>query len=138
MENSSLANYGNNVVKYGTFDPVKQAYAAENNLSYIQIMRTVAQEQGSFGDQIFNRSTLPYALSQGGFTVASMLIGGLEAKLAKGFFKGLARGSKYLIKNPAKLYKTYRIIGKAHQFTNNYVIPMVAGTAEGLVEGKQT
>lgn len=138
MENSSLANYGNNVVKYGTFDPVRQAYAAENNLSYNQIMRTVAQEQGSFEDQIFNRSTLPYALSQGGFTVASMLIGGLEAKMAKGFFKGLARGSKYFIKDPAKLYKTYRTIGKAHQFTNNYVIPMVAGTAEGLVEGKQT
>lgn len=139
MQNSSLADYGNNVVKYGTFDPARQAYAKENgNLSYNQILRTVDQEQGSFEDQIFNRSTLPVALQQGGFTVASMLIGGLEAKLAKGFFKGLAWGAKKTVKDPTKLYRTFKHIGKMHQFTNNYVIPMVAGTAEGLVEGRQT
>lgn len=140
MENSSLADYGNKVTKYGTLDPAKQAFAEEygGGLSYNQIMKTVAQEQGSFEDQLFNRSTLPTALSQGGFTVASMLIGTAEAKLAKGFFKGVAGASKRLVKDPKKLYKTFRNIGKLHNFTNSYVIPMVAGTAEGLVEGRQT
>lgn len=134
MENSDLATYGNDVVKYGTLSTSNIKFAKENGqgLSYKQIMRKAGD------DEIFTRSLVPELLQQGGFTAASMLIGGAEAKLAKGIFKGLARLSKQAIKDPKKLYKMFRFLGKAHQFNNNYVVPMIAGTAEGLVEGRQT
>lgn len=108
-------------------------------------MQTQGQQSGSDSlfDQIFNVNTIPVAMQSGGFTVASMLVGYGEAKLAGWAFKGM-KGATMLGKTGSTTQKlmqarnTLNAIQKAENFTNKFVIPGLAGTTEGVIEGLNT
>ena len=153
--NSVLDNdwtrYGNDIVQYGAFTPgnIEEAksYATpyEGGISNLDIVQTQGQAEGSdsFFDQIFNVNTLPLALQQGGFTVASMGLGWGEARLAGLAFQG-ARNATVAAKGLGvikSLTATKNILSglqKAENFTSKFIIPGMTGTAEGLIEGLNT
>ena len=82
-------------------------------------------------------------MQSGGFTAASMLAGYGEAKLAGWAFKGL-KGATMLGKTGSTTQKlmqarnTLNAIQKAENFTNKFIIPGLAGTTEGVIEGLNT
>ena len=82
-------------------------------------------------------------MQSGGFTVASMLAGYGEAKLAGWAFKGL-KGATMLGKTGSTTQKlmqarnTLNTIQKAENFTNKFIIPGLTGTTEGVIEGLNT
>ena len=150
MDNE-VTRYGDDIIRYGSFTPsgIEEAkgYATpyEDGISQLDITQTQGQVEGtdSFFDQIFNVNTIPTAIQQQGFTVASMLAGYGEAKIAGLAFKGLkgatmAAKSAELIKTLDTTRKVLTGIQKAENFTSKFIIPGMTGTAEGLIEGLGT
>lgn len=142
MDNE-ITRFGNDVTKYGTIFNLDEA--KKSGLSDIEVIQTVGQQSGSDSlfDQIFNINTIPVAMQSGGFTVASMLTGYGEAKLAEWSFKGL-KGATMLGKTGSTTQKlmqarnTLNAIQKAENFTNKFIIPGLTGTTEGVIEGLNT
>lgn len=139
MDNE-ITRYGDDIVKYGTVRPeqIERSKTIYGGISNIPILATEKQQR-----EIFNVNTVPEALSQGGFTAATMLMGAGEAKLAGWAFKGLkkatlaAKASKTLDNlNDAKNALT--AIQKAEKATYALALPAIAGTHEGLIEGLNT
>lgn len=148
---NEVTRYGDDIIRYGSFTPsgIEEAkgYATpyEDGISQLDITQTQGQVEGtdSFFDQIFNVNTIPTAIQQQGFTVASMLAGYGEAKIAGLAFKGLkgatmAAKSAELIKTLDTTRKVLTGIQKAENFTSKFIIPGMTGTAEGLIEGLGT
>lgn len=142
MDND-ITRFGNDVTQYGTINNLDEA--KKSGLSELEVMQTQGQQSGSDSlfDQIFNVNTIPVAMQSGGFTVASMLAGYGEAKLAGWAFKGM-KGATMLGKTGSTTQKlmqarnTLNAIQKAENFTNKFVIPGLAGTTEGVIEGLNT
>lgn len=130
--------YGNNVIKYNTYNPEKQ-----------QITET---QWGGIGDYpilsndkqdktIFNANTVPQLIQQGGFTASMMASGVAEAKLIGGVLNYTAKG----INAVSKLSRLQKVkeasnkilqgIKQTERFADNYIIPAVNGTHEGFQEG---
>lgn len=150
MDNE-VTRYGDDIIRYGSFTPsgIEEAkgYATpyEDGISHLDITQTQGQVEGTdnFFDQIFNVNTIPTAIQQQGFTVASMLAGYGEAKIAGLAFRGLkgatmAAKSAELIKTLDTTRKVLTGIQKAENFTSKFIIPGMTGTAEGLIEGLGT
>jgi hypothetical protein len=142
MDND-ITRFGNDVTQYGTIINLDEA--KKSGLSELEVMQTQGQQSGSDSlfDQIFNVNTIPVAMQSGGFTLASMLAGYGETKLAGWAFKGL-KGATMLGKTGSTTQKlmqarnTLNAIQKAENFTNKFVIPGLAGTTEGVIEGLNT
>ena len=150
MDNN-WTRYGNDIVRYGSFIPENieeaKSYATpyEEGISNLDITQTQGQVSGtdSFFDQIFNVNTIPLAVQQGGFTVASMGLGWGEAKLAGLAFQGakdatMAARGLGVVKSLTATKNILSGIQKAENFTSKFIIPGMTGTAEGLVEGLNT
>lgn len=139
MDND-ITRYGDDIVKYGTIRPeqIEINKTIYGGISDIPILATEKQQR-----EIFNVNTIPEALAQGGFTAATMLMGAGEAKIAGWAFKGLKKATL-----AAKVGKTLdnlndakealRVIQKVEKGTYALVLPAVAGTHEGLIEGLNT
>lgn len=142
MDND-ITRFGNDVTQYGTI--INLDKAKKTGLSELEVIQTQEQQSGSDSlfDQIFNVNTIPVAMQSGGFTVASMLAGYGEANLAGWAFKGM-KGATMLGKTGSTTQKlmqarnTLNAIQKAENFTNKFVIPGLAGTTEGVIEGLNT
>ena len=142
MDNN-ITRFGNDVTQYGTITNLEEA--KKKGLSELEVIQTQGQQSGtdSLFDQIFNVNTIPVAMQSGGFTVASMLAGYGEAKLAGWAFKGL-KGATMLGKTGSttqKLMQARNILNtiqKAENFTNKFIIPGLTGTTEGVIEGLNT
>lgn len=142
MDNE-ITRFGNDVTKYGTIFNLDEA--KKSGLSDIEVIQTTGQQSGSDSlfDQIFNVNTIPVAMQSGGFTVASMLTGFGEAKLAGWAFRGL-KGATMLGRTGNTTQKLMQArnalntIQKAENFTNKFVIPGLTGTTEGVIEGLNT
>lgn len=142
MDND-ITRFGNDITKYGTIINLNEA--KKSGLSELEVIQTQGQQSGSDSlfDQIFNVNTIPVAMQSGGFTVASMLAGYGEAKLAGWAFKGL-KGATMLGKTGSTTQKlmqarnTLNAIQKAENFTNKFIIPGLTGTTEGVIEGLNT
>ena len=142
MDNN-ITRFGNDVTQYGTIINLDEA--KKKGLSELEVIQTQGQQSGtdSLFDQIFNVNTIPVAMQSGGFTVASMLAGYGEAKLAGWAFKGL-KGATMLGKTGSttqKLMQARNILNtiqKAENFTNKFIIPGLTGTTEGVIEGLNT
>lgn len=124
--------YGNDVVQYGTLNKNRQQWAKQLGISELQIVQSTDQEK-----KLINATTPWVALQSGGFTLASMLTGYGEAKLAGMVFKGLGSAAK-AAQTGAQLTKTLTALQKAKNFTNKFIIPGMVGTTEGLIEGLST
>lgn len=124
--------YGNDVVQYGTLNKDRQQWAKQLGISELQIVQSTDQE-----GKLINATTPWVALQSGGFTLASMLTGYGEAKLAGMVFKGLGNAAK-AAQTGAQLTKTLTALQKAENFTNKFIIPGMVGTTEGLIEGLST
>ena len=148
---NSWTRYGNDIVQYGAFLPshIKEAksYATpyEGGISNLDVTQTQGQAEGSdsFYDQIFNVNTIPTAVQQGGFTVASMGLGWGEAKIAGLAFQGakeatMAAKGLGAIKSLTATKNILAGLQKAENWTSKFIIPGLTGTAEGLVEGLNT
>lgn len=142
MDND-ITRFGNDVTQYGTIINLDEA--KKRGLSELEVIQTQGQQSGSDNlfDQIFNVNTIPVAMQSGGFTVASMLAGYGEAQLAGWAFKGM-KGATMLGKTGSTTQKlmqarnTLNAIQKAENLTNKFVIPGLAGTTEGVIEGLNT
>lgn len=142
MDND-ITRFGNDVTQYGTIINLDEA--KKSGLSELEVIQTQEQQSGSDSlfDQIFNVNTIPIAMQSGGFTVASMLAGYGESQLAGWAFKGM-KGATMLGKTGSTTQKlmqarnTLNAIQKAENFTNKFVIPGLAGTTEGVIEGLNT
>lgn len=142
MDND-ITRFGNDVTQYGTIINLDEA--KKSGLSELEVIQTQEQQSGSDSlfDQIFNVNTIPVAMQSGGFTVASMLAGYGESQLAGWAFKGM-KGATMLGKTGSTTQKlmqarnTLNAIQKAENFTNKFVIPGLAGTTEGVIEGLNT
>lgn len=142
MDND-ITRFGNDVTQYGTIINLDEA--KKRGLSELEVIQTQEQQSGSDNlfDQIFNVNTIPVAMQSGGFTVASMLAGYGEAQLAGWAFKGM-KGATMLGKTGSTTQKlmqarnTLNAIQKAENLTNKFVIPGLAGTTEGVIEGLNT
>lgn len=140
---NNWTRFGNDVTKYGTIFNLDEA--KEEGLSKLEVVQTSGQQNGtdSFFDQIFNVNTIPLALQQGGFTVASMATGYGEAQAAGWLFKG-AKGLTTATRGfgtAESLMATRNLlrgIQKAENFTQKFIIPGLVGTTEGAVEGLST
>lgn len=138
-----VTRYGKDVIEHGTLFPEQMKALDEIGVqSKLQIYRTHQEENGSIADQVFNWSTIPYSLQQYGFTLASMLAGAGEAKIAGGIFKGLGKGATrraamrgITAEAMEQSYKGMSKLGKAQRLTYGYVIPAMQGTSEGFFEG---
>ena len=139
MDND-ITRYGNDIVKYGAWRPerIRRAKEEYGGISDIPILATEEQQR-----TIFNENTIPEALAQGGFTVATMLMGAGEAAIAKKMFRGIkkatlaAKAGKTLDNlNDAK--KALSTIQKVEKATYALALPAIAGTHEGLIEGLNT
>ena len=139
MDNE-ITRYGNDASRYGSWSPkvIEQAKVLYGGISNIPILNTKAQEES-----IWDINTVPEAVSQGGFTVASMLIGAGEAKLAEWAFRG-AKGAVYAAKaggtlsNLSKAKTALKAVNTIEKGTYALFIPALAGTNEGLIEGLNT
>ena len=98
---------------------------------------------GSVEQRIFNKGFIPELINQHGFTAGTMLAGGVEAKLAQGFFtqyrnfkiaQELSRTGMYT----QQLATSMERLRKAEVAFNKFFIPASVGTLEGLVEGYHT
>lgn len=142
MDND-ITRFGNDITQYGTIINLDEA--KKRGLSELEVIQTQGQQSGSDNlfDQIFNVNTIPVAMQSGGFTVASMLAGYGEAQLAGWAFKGM-KGATMLGKTGSTTQKlmqarnTLNAIQKAENLTNKFVIPGLAGTTEGVIEGLNT
>lgn len=139
MMDNDITRYGDDMVTYGTWRKDRiEALKNGSKISDAAILETREQE-----NSIFDINTLPTALQNGGFTVMSMLTGVAEAKLAQWAFRGLkagtlaARGAK-TVEDIAKTRNVLRKIQNAERINNAFVIPALAGTTEGFMEGLQT
>lgn len=139
MTDNDITRYGKDMVTYGTWRKDRiEAIKNGSGISDAAILETRDQE-----NSIFDINTIPKALQNSGFTVASMLIGGAEAKLAQWAFRGLkagtlaARGAK-TVENIARTRDALRRIQTAERINNAFVIPALAGTTEGFMEGLDT
>lgn len=131
MDNT-WSRYGNDVVTYGTMIPDQIGYYKDLGFSRLAIHETQEQEES-----LLSSATPWVALQSGGFTVASMLTGYGEAKIAGWMFKGLS-GTAKAVQTGEKLTKTLNLLKKAEGATNKFVIPGMVGTQEGLIEGLNT
>lgn len=142
MDND-ITRFGNDVTQYGTITNLDEA--KKSGLSELGVIQTQGQQSGSGSlfDQIFNVNTIPVAMQSGGFTIASMLAGYGEATLAGWAFKGI-KGATMLGKTSSTTQKlmqartTLNAIQKTENFTNKFIIPGLAGTTEGVIEGLNT
>lgn len=139
MMDNDITRYGDDIVTYGTWRKDRiEALKNGSKISDTAILETREQE-----NSIFDINTLPTALQNGGFTVMSMLTGAAEAKLAQWAFRGLkagtlaARGAK-TVEDIARTRNVLRKIQNAERINNAFVIPALAGTTEGFMEGLQT
>lgn len=139
MMDNDITRYGDDMVTYGTWRKDRiEALKHGSKISDTAILETREQE-----NSIFDINTLPTALQNGGFTVLSMLTGAAEAKLAQWAFRGLkagtlaARGAK-TVEDIARTRNVLRKIQNAERINNAFVIPALAGTTEGFMEGLQT
>lgn len=139
MMDNDITRYGDDMVTYGTWRKDRiEALKNGSKISDAAILETREQE-----NSIFDINTLPTALQNGGFTVMSMLTGVAEAKLAQWAFRGLkagtlaVRGAK-TVEDIAKTRNVLRKIQNAERINNAFVIPALAGTTEGFMEGLQT
>ena len=139
MMDNEITRYGDDMITYGTWRKDKiDAIKKGSGISDLAVLETRDQE-----NSIFDINTIPTALQNGGFTVTSMLMGLGEAKLAQWGFRGLksatlaARGAK-TVEDIAKARNALRAIQTAERINNAFVIPALAGTTEGFMEGLQT
>lgn len=131
MDND-LTRYGNDVVKYGALDRGTIDEAKELGISNLQIVESDDQE-----NSLLSSATPWVALQSGGFTLASMLLGAGEAKVASLLFKGLGTTAK-AIKTGEALTSALTKLQKTKNFTNKFILPGLVGTNEGLSEGLNT
>lgn len=124
--------YGNDIVQYGTVLPERLKEAKELGISDLQIVESDDQE-----NSLLSSASPWVALQSGGFTLASMLVGAGEAKLASMLFKGLGTATK-AIKTGEALTSAFTKLQKAENLTNKFIIPGMVGTMEGLSEGLNT
>lgn len=139
MMDNDITRYGDDMVTYGTWRKDRiEALKNGSKISDTAILETREQE-----NSIFDINTLPTALQNGGFTIMSMLTGAAEAKLAQWAFRGLkagtlaARGAK-TVEDITRTRNVLRKIQNAERINNAFVIPALAGTTEGFMEGLQT
>lgn len=139
MDNE-ITRYGDDIVKYGSWRPeqIERSKTLYGGISNIPILATEKQQR-----EIFNVNTIPEALSQGGFTAATMLMGAGEAKIANWAFKGikkatLAAKTGKTLDNLSDAKKALSAIQKAEKATYAIALPAIAGTHEGLIEGLNT
>lgn len=139
MTDNDVTRYGKDMITYGTWRKDRiEALKNGSKISDAAILETRDQE-----NSIFDINTIPIALQNSGFTVASMLIGGAEAKLAQWAFRALkagtlaARGAK-TVEAIARTRDALRRIQTAERINNAFVIPALAGTTEGFMEGLDT
>lgn len=139
MTDNDITRYGKDMITYGTYNKDKiETIKKGSGISDAAILETRDQE-----NSIFDINTIPKALQNSGFTVASMLIGGAEAKLAQWAFRALkagtlaARGAK-TVEAIARTRDALRRIQTAERINNAFVIPALAGTTEGFMEGLDT
>lgn len=139
MTDNDVTRYGKDMITYGTWRKDRiEALKNGSKISDAAILETRDQE-----NSIFDINTIPKALQNSGFTVASMLIGGAEAKLAQWAFRALkagtlaARGAK-TVEAIARTRDALRRIQTAERINNAFVIPALAGTTEGFMEGLDT
>lgn len=129
---NDLTRYGNDIVQYGTVLPERLKEAKELGISDLQIVESDDQE-----NSLLSSASPWVALQSGGFTLASMLVGAGEAKLASMLFKGLGTATK-AIKTGEALTSALTKLQKAENLTNKFIIPGMVGTMEGLSEGLNT
>ena len=139
MMDNDITRYGDDMVTYGTWRKDRiEALKNGSKISDAAILETREQENSTF-----DINTLPTALQNGGFTVLSMFTGVAEAKLAQWAFRSLkagtlaARGAK-TVEDIARTRNVLRKIQNAERINNAFVIPALAGTTEGFMEGLQT
>lgn len=139
MDND-ITRYGDDIVKYGTLntDNIEKAKEIFGGIGYNPILATEKQQR-----TIFNANTIPEALAQGGFTVATMLMGAAESKLANWAFRGLKKATLAVkmgktLDNLSDAKKALSVIQKVEKATYALGLPAIAGTHEGLIEGLNT
>lgn len=143
MMDNSVTRYGNDITKWGSLSIAKQREAEELGISNLEIIQKESDVTGTLAQQIFNINTLPVAIQQGGFTVASMATGWGAAKLAGLMFKGakiasMAGKAGNTTQKLLQARKALETVQKAENFTNKFIIPGVVGTTEGVVNGLNT
>lgn len=139
MDNE-VTRYGNDASRYGSWNTevIEQAKTLYGGISNIPIHNTQEQE-----NSIWDINTIPEALSQGGFTAATMLTSAVEAKLAEWVFRGI-KGAVYTAKagktlnNLSKAKSALKAVNTIEKGTYAFFIPAMAGTHEGLIEGLNT
>lgn len=108
---NDITRYGNDVIKYGTYNKDEIAKLKASGLDGSRIHQSVKAQQGTLSDMIFDDfwgSFVPTMMSQHGFTLASSAISfGSTAAL-----KGIAWLGK-TAKNAAKAAKTAKTLDKA-------------------------
>lgn len=139
MTDNDITRYGKDMITYGTWRKDRiETIKNGSGISDAAILETRDQE-----NSIFDINTIPKALQNSGFTVASMFIGGAEAKLAQWAFRALkagtlaARGAK-TVEAIARTRDALRRIQTAERINNAFVIPALAGTTEGFMEALDT
>lgn len=139
MTDNDITRYGKDMITYGTWRKDRiETIKNGSGISDAAILETRDQE-----NSIFDINTIPKALQNSGFTVASMFIGGAEAKLAQWAFRALkagtlaARGAK-TVEAIARTRDALRRIQNAERINNAFVIPALAGTTEGFMEALDT
>lgn len=108
---NDITRYGNDVIKYGTYNKDEIEKFKASGLDGSRIYQSVKAQQGTLSDMIFDDfwgGFVPTMMSQHGFTLASSAISfGSTAA-----FKGLAWLGK-TAKNAAKAAKTAKTLDKA-------------------------
>lgn len=154
---NNVTRYANDITEYGSLFPeaIEQAksYGTELNphgLSNLEIIQTREQQQ-----DLFNAATPWIAMQSGGFTMASMLVGAGEAKIATWLFGQAMKGASWAnrvsqtsrlmsntlgrsVNTADKLNKTLQNIKRVENAVDAFVIPGLVGSMEGALEGLQT
>ena len=143
MMDNEVTRYGNDIIRWGSFSKAKQREAEELGISNLEIIQKESDVTGTLAQQIFNVNTIPSAVKNQGFTVASMASGWGMAKLAGLMFKGakvapMAGKAGNTTQKLLQARKALETIQKAENFTNKFVIPGAVGTTEGFVNGLNT
>ena len=129
---NEVTRFGNDIVTYGTFLNLDEVKA--EGRPHLEILSTSEQEK-----QFLNTNTPFEVIQQGGFTLASMLLGAGYSKIANWSFRGMKGAA--LANSANDLQKAKRAITRIQRFenfNNRVVIPGLVGTTEGVVEGLQT
>lgn len=143
---NEVTRYADTIEKAGSMLPSAIQKTQESATKYnpYGIANDAILETPEDADRAISWNTIPQAFYSGGFTLASLLLGRVNAKIADWTIGSLskaavsANAAGKFIKSEEALTKTLETLKKSQNAFNVFINPTLLGTAEGAQNALQT